>query len=306
MEKRMGIDFEQILNVPFKEKDRAKSLGAKWSPELKRWYIPNGADVVLFKEWTLRESTTILSVPVNICLAQSLRNCWKCEKESPVVAVAAEREVLPVIDEEHPFFLFHYIEKLPLDIVNYLQAYFPKYRLDYSKTTESRYYMNHCNYCDALFGDWYLYEEPGEPFCPTSEEEAGRVTLVKTTFEVPYRLHYGGEDGIEHFFDGIESEISDQEELLYFHSRRSFDIGNFTPPRGNQLSINRKLRDNPAHETFLKHQIELPVAGEPHKSQKQLSSSASSSSSTFEITTVFVFLVFVFILIFILIYFYFH
>lgn len=30
-----------LLNVPYEEKDEAKSLGAKWNPELKKWYIQN-------------------------------------------------------------------------------------------------------------------------------------------------------------------------------------------------------------------------------------------------------------------------
>ncbi|MFW5440455.1 MAG: DUF5710 domain-containing protein [Methylophilaceae bacterium] len=39
------------LKVPFKEKDEAKSLGARWNPEAKHWYVPEGVDTTLFEKW---------------------------------------------------------------------------------------------------------------------------------------------------------------------------------------------------------------------------------------------------------------
>lgn len=39
------------LNVPFKEKDEAKSHGARWNPAGKHWYIPEGVDDAPFAKW---------------------------------------------------------------------------------------------------------------------------------------------------------------------------------------------------------------------------------------------------------------
>ena len=39
------------LKVPFKEKDEAKSLGARWNPDGKHWYVPEGIDAVPFAKW---------------------------------------------------------------------------------------------------------------------------------------------------------------------------------------------------------------------------------------------------------------
>lgn len=39
------------LNVPFKEKDEAKSLGARWDVDEKKWYYTNSADKDKFKKW---------------------------------------------------------------------------------------------------------------------------------------------------------------------------------------------------------------------------------------------------------------
>ena len=39
------------LTVPFKEKDSAKALGARWDGEARQWYVPEGQDLVPFAEW---------------------------------------------------------------------------------------------------------------------------------------------------------------------------------------------------------------------------------------------------------------
>ena len=40
-----------FLDVPFKEKDAAKALGARWEPVAKRWYVPEGLDLGGFSAW---------------------------------------------------------------------------------------------------------------------------------------------------------------------------------------------------------------------------------------------------------------
>lgn len=42
---------KQYLNVPFEEKDEAKSLGAKFDWSVKRWYCPSDEDVNKFTKW---------------------------------------------------------------------------------------------------------------------------------------------------------------------------------------------------------------------------------------------------------------
>lgn len=39
------------LTVPFKEKDSAKSLGARWDSDVRRWYVPEGQDLAPFAAW---------------------------------------------------------------------------------------------------------------------------------------------------------------------------------------------------------------------------------------------------------------
>ena len=45
------------LNVPYGEKDEAKSLGAKWDAKVKKWYIDMARDeYVKFSKWILKDT----------------------------------------------------------------------------------------------------------------------------------------------------------------------------------------------------------------------------------------------------------
>ncbi len=44
-----------ILEVPYTEKDEAKGLGARWDPEMKKWFVPKGRDTKPFARWIAQE-----------------------------------------------------------------------------------------------------------------------------------------------------------------------------------------------------------------------------------------------------------
>lgn len=39
------------LTVPFKEKDKAKNLGARWDADGRKWFVPDGFDLAPFSQW---------------------------------------------------------------------------------------------------------------------------------------------------------------------------------------------------------------------------------------------------------------
>ena len=39
------------LNCPYSDKDKAKSLGARWDPSKKKWFVPAGVDISAFSAW---------------------------------------------------------------------------------------------------------------------------------------------------------------------------------------------------------------------------------------------------------------
>jgi hypothetical protein len=57
------------LNVPFNDKDRAKALGARWSPAHKTWCIPSGVGADLFDRWMPKGD--VVSIDVDDAAAQT-------------------------------------------------------------------------------------------------------------------------------------------------------------------------------------------------------------------------------------------
>ena len=77
-----------ILNVPYKEKDQAKALGAKWNPDIKKWYVQNRQDYVKFCKWVVPQGNII--VCNNLYVLEGRQSCFKCGKETRVIGFGIE------------------------------------------------------------------------------------------------------------------------------------------------------------------------------------------------------------------------
>lgn len=49
----MRSNVQAYLEVPYEEKNKAKSLGAWWDPSEKKWYVPKGKSLEDFSEWLI-------------------------------------------------------------------------------------------------------------------------------------------------------------------------------------------------------------------------------------------------------------
>lgn len=94
------------LNVPFNEKELAKTKGARWDLEKKKWFVPHGANSIAFIKWiselTLENNYNLYSE--HYFIAESTRHCWRCEAIIPVYAICLPRghKQLEVIDVNDP------------------------------------------------------------------------------------------------------------------------------------------------------------------------------------------------------------
>ncbi|MCP4287509.1 MAG: DUF1738 domain-containing protein [Gammaproteobacteria bacterium] len=52
------------ITVPFREKDEAKALGARWDGQARAWYVPTGMDTAPFAKWA-REAAVQAQAPVD-------------------------------------------------------------------------------------------------------------------------------------------------------------------------------------------------------------------------------------------------
>ncbi len=70
------------LEVPFKEKDEAKQLGAKWDAVNKKWYAPNVETLPLFEKWKINTDPVVLLGEDrdfggnNLCIDLIPNSCW--------------------------------------------------------------------------------------------------------------------------------------------------------------------------------------------------------------------------------------
>src|SRR6267142_2176289 len=73
--------------------------------------------------------------------------------------------------------IIYYVTYIPLNVQVQMHSITNHYRNDFSKTTQSFYWTNHCEHCRMKQGDFELFEEFDTPFCPINQEDASRILL---------------------------------------------------------------------------------------------------------------------------------
>jgi len=196
------------LNVPFSEKDDAKQLGARWDANKKIWFIPEHLDPSVFRRW-LPQALDIGIRAERYFIAKTAKHCWKCGAVTRVfgVGVPPGHETLELDEEEEgtycwcasgqPSFV-HYVTDLLPKVAARIGGLSRYYRVDFSKTTQSSYWMNHCEHCGIKQGDFEMYCEPSGAFFPMSKEAASLIVLevIAEPFGCNGSTSYG-----DHFFD---------------------------------------------------------------------------------------------------------
>jgi hypothetical protein len=193
------------LRVPYAEKDEAKALGARWDPTRRCWYVPPGLDTKPFQRWIVPSDPRVNLRASEAYVVTARRPCWRCRQPTVVVGflLAPGFEDLVVWEDDADgetrewrsydgWGFAHYLDVLPDGIAHQAQALAPRYRHAYSKTTDSRYWANHCDACGVLQGDFHLFEEPGEPFMPLDHDDiAGhRALRLRGVFEASGGFNY--------------------------------------------------------------------------------------------------------------------
>jgi hypothetical protein len=123
-------------------------------------------------------------------IVRSTYPCWRCKRAAPVIAIMIERSCglgedpgeepqvwEPPLGCQYPEFLTN-IQLLSPELLAQVQAVEPGFRLDRSRAG-GEYYMNHCKWCGAHFGDFFLHQEVDGPFdiYAIDEIEAKGITV---------------------------------------------------------------------------------------------------------------------------------
>ncbi|SJM90071.1 conserved hypothetical protein [Crenothrix polyspora] len=91
-------DPKVYLNVPFAQKDAAKTLGARWDASLKKWYVPADKDITLFAQWQAQSGTreAIATTPI--------KNAASVDKAfSGVMTYAIDKNFVAYSGDEPPW-----------------------------------------------------------------------------------------------------------------------------------------------------------------------------------------------------------
>ncbi|WP_236901670.1 DUF5710 domain-containing protein [Empedobacter brevis] len=216
------------INVPYREKDFAKSKGAFWDAEQKTWFVPDHKDINDFLQWIdTRKVSILLKSPFFI--AVNKRQCYNCSAFTTVIALASDNLYYLDYDDNgnEKWFRQDYFSffSMPVfindEVTAILNKLFPQYKMGYSKTA-GEYWANHCEHCGALQGDFYLHCESGGAFFPIETEDCKHITLlpIPTQFDVELNtgiswasnadeiLDYANTLGVEEFLRHSDNKTS--------------------------------------------------------------------------------------------------
>lgn len=242
-----------FLEVDYDIKDKVKRLGARWNPEIKKWYVEKKEDYKRFAQYILKNFEDAIVVKDYIYLVISKQQCWKCKKETEVIALCIpqriefrnlplyrwEDEEFDIESEEYNYKKFEFSEdKFDIEdtfsyeiislgnisekILDLIKERY-NYKLKYSHTTKRKEYANCCQHCDSLQGNYFLFDEVDSPFNIMNREMAKKLTFIKFNLKNDFIL-YGYSPTIT-----LISNYSDEE--------RNNDIKNFSTFIDSKIEI---------------------------------------------------------------------
>lgn len=205
---RRIIHMPVLLNVPYAEKEEVKALGAKWDPQIKKWYAVK--DYLKFKKWIgIRddEGGTGYGAKViseYIYIVEGMRQCFKCQKMTPVICFGfkklleidtLERRIM-YYEDETMLTIAAWFYPMPLELVKLITKEY-NFKITYSQTIKESYWGNCCEHCNSLQGNFFLFNEPDSPFAIDYEHKL-KIYPVKLKYDI---VVDGIEIGLIHTID---------------------------------------------------------------------------------------------------------
>jgi len=226
------------LNVSFKEKDLAKSKGAKWNPTMKIWYTDDITKLPELAKW-INPYNIICE---NLYILKMSQICWKCKKSTNVVCLCTDKSYSENDDYRINLNIqvLSYITAMPDSLAEYMKQF--SYIPSYSKAINTSYYVNHCEHCKSLQGDNFLHESPEKAFYKKlcySDAQAISYARIDTKFSIPLQANLP-------FYD----EISNSNELMFAHMETGIE-------NRASLNITQKLINGLFHVSIIEPDIKV-------------------------------------------------
>lgn len=153
------IIFNNIIDVDI---PKIKRKGAKWNEQLQKWYSNDNWETDVFREWIAFNEYSKMIIKKQIYLLEIKFVCYNCQEEVTIIVLGYKNfEMidnfgnLMIGNKDIRFSTEIPIEQLHEKILDYLSKEY-KYYKSYSKYVDDSYYSNHCKYCGAKIGDYYI------------------------------------------------------------------------------------------------------------------------------------------------------
>lgn len=182
-----------LLDVPFSEKDKAKSLGAKWNPKLKKWYVLEPKNYFKFKKWIGsvydENADDNLIICNHLYVATTEIKCFKCENNTTIIGFGIDDYVY-ITYGEYTFKSFYDYSVRDIHFAGFIEGvpkyineiFLKKYKNIFNKRIKSiDNFQNYCQHCGAVLNDWYIFKKVGAPFCITSIEQIKQLESINIT-----------------------------------------------------------------------------------------------------------------------------
>lgn len=178
-----------LLNVPYAEKAEAEALGAKWDPELKKWYAVN--DYPKFRKWIGIRNVSPYKwdgayiISDYIYIVEGMRECYKCHKMTPVICFGFEKLWImnrdpelkdEYYDDELMLSITAWFDPMPPELIALVQKTY-NFKRVYSRMAGESYWGNCCEFCKSLQGDFFLFEAESSPFAEGKEKDLKLYTI---------------------------------------------------------------------------------------------------------------------------------
>lgn len=113
-------------------------------------------------------------------LLQGKTTCWKCSAKTTVTAIWVPG-FIDKEDEEYPEeggpALLKYVSELDIATMTHVRAASPWLKPSFWQAADQAYLANHCQACDVLQGDNFVYSPDG-PFFPQDQAGVDRLNVI--------------------------------------------------------------------------------------------------------------------------------
>jgi len=221
------------MNIPYADKDKAKSLGAKWDGDLKKWYYQGAVeDYLKFAGWIAGGSEIATIAFEYLHILEGTRTCFRCGKDTTVVALGVGEHAVIYLNDEDKYEIavredlvgvgecVHLAwvdseEDIPPALLKYLKAHY-NVKTGVSKIA-GECFANHCQHCGVIQGNNYVMDEVDSPLdCgipdgPELKERLGKLKVkmfsIDENLQLNWDLRYCDNDNLYLRYGKVEEII---------------------------------------------------------------------------------------------------